>query len=124
IATRPESAPLRATLTSGLPTLAHVTAVAASAPPEAPTFVFRAMRPNAFPAPAAGFAPPVTPVVLPALKPNHPIQRMNTPKVASVMECPRIGGASGSYLPRRGPSTIAPARAAQPPTLCTTVDPA
>ena len=35
-----------------------------------------------------------------------------------------LGTPSGLYLPMRGPSSRMPANAAQPPTECTTVEPA
>src|SRR6056297_290624 len=62
----------------------------------------------------------------PPLKPNHPSHRMNVPSVASARFEPGMGLTLPSlpYLPRRGPRTIAPASAAQPPTECTTVEPA
>src|SRR6056297_4108707 len=61
----------------------------------------------------------------PPLKPNQPSHRMNVPRVASARLDPGIGFTRPSlYLPRRGPSTITPARAAQPPTECTIVEPA
>ena len=57
-------------------------------------------------------------VVLPALKPNHPNQRINVPNAASGKLCPGIalGFPSFPNLPILGPQTIAPAKAAQPPT--------
>ena len=61
----------------------------------------------------------------PPLKPNQPSHRMNVPRVASARFEPGIGLVLPSlYLPMRGPRTIQPARAAQPPTECTTVEPA
>ena len=65
-------------------------------------------------------------VVEPALKPNHPSQRMKTPSAASGRLWPGMarGVPSAAYLPARGPRTSAPAKAAQPPTECTTVEPA
>src|SRR6056297_1397060 len=62
----------------------------------------------------------------PPLKPNQPSHRMNVPSVARARLEPGIGLTLPSlpYLPRRGPSTMAPARAAHPPTECTTVEPA
>ena len=64
--------------------------------------------------------------VLPALNPNQPNQSRNTPSAASVMLWP--GMATGLplevNLPSLGPTTMAPASAAQPPTLWTTVEPA
>ena len=61
----------------------------------------------------------------PPLNPYQPSHSRNTPIVASGMLCPATGRILPStYLPRRGPSTITPASAAQPPTECTRVDPA
>ena len=61
----------------------------------------------------------------PPVKPNHPSHRQKVPIVASGMLCPMIGIALPfTYLPIRGPSRITPASAAQPPTLCTKVEPA
>ena len=62
----------------------------------------------------------------PPLKPNHPNHSMNTPSVTtSTLE----GGLARTVpsrrnLPSRGPATIMPASAAQPPVLCTIVEPA
>jgi hypothetical protein len=86
IETRPASTPFNAMEISGFPTRAQVVSMASSAPAQAAKLVFTAIKPKAFPAPAVGSAPPVTPVVLPALKPNHPIHRMKTPSVASAIE--------------------------------------
>ena len=61
----------------------------------------------------------------PPLKPNQPSQRINVPKVANARFEPGIGFTLPSlYLPKRGPRMIAPVKAAQPPTECTTVEPA
>src|SRR6056297_926869 len=62
----------------------------------------------------------------PPLKPNQPSHRMNMPSVAIGRLEPGIGFTLPSlpYLPRRGPSTIAPASAAAAPQACTTVEPA
>ena len=65
----------------------------------------------------------------PPLNPNQPIQRINTPSVASGIEelaKGSIGAASPDSLnlPNLGPSNIAPANAAAAPALCTRVDPA
>src|SRR2546430_16637292 len=64
--------------------------------------------------------------VLPGLKPNHPKARMKQPSTPIGMLWPGIGFAEPPllYLPMRGPSTIAPASAVTPPTMCTTEDPA
>ena len=60
------------------------------------------------------------------MKPNHPSQRMNIPKVASGRLEPGIGitDPSSLYLPCLAPITNAPANAAAAPVACTTVDPA
>src|SRR5690606_35224592 len=87
IPTRPAKTPLSAMLISGLPTRNQVVNIATDAPAQADRFVLIAMSPKALPAPAPGSAPPVTPIVLPALNPNHPIQRMKTPSVAKAIEC-------------------------------------
>ena len=65
-------------------------------------------------------------MVEPGLNPNQPSQRISTPSAAEVMLWPGIGWTLPSlpYLPMRGPSTMTPASAAQPPTECTTVEPA
>ena len=61
-----------------------------------------------------------------ALKPNQPNSRMNVPSMAIGMWWP--GSARGvpslANLPMRGPSTMAPASAATPPTVWTTPEPA
>src|SRR5512134_2605441 len=65
-------------------------------------------------------------MVEPGLNPNQPNHRTNTPMAADVMLCPGMTFTLplGPYFPRRGPSSMIPASAAQPPTECTTVDPA
>src|SRR5258707_719227 len=64
--------------------------------------------------------------VEPGLNPNQPRNRMKQPKNAIVMLWPGIEFDEPSllYLPILGPRTIAPARPIQPPTACTTVEPA
>ena len=51
---------------------------------------------------------------------------MNVPIVARAMLCAGIGWTLPSLpnLPMRGPRIMTPASAAQPPMLCTTVEPA
>jgi len=65
-------------------------------------------------------------IVEPGLNPNQPSHKTNRPITATDMLWPGIGLTLpfAPYLPKRGPSTITPARAAQPPTECTTVEPA
>src|SRR6056297_4251738 len=94
---------------------------AATAPDAAAMLVLAKMRLTSVMSPtvpAASCDPP--------LKPNQPSHRMNVPSVARARFDPGMGFTLPSlpYLPRRGPSTMAPARAAQPPTECTTVEPA
>ena len=62
----------------------------------------------------------------PALNPNHPNHSMNTPSVTDVTFDGDVGFTEPSRrnLPRRGPTMMMPARAAQPPVLCTMVEPA
>jgi len=62
----------------------------------------------------------------PPLNPNQPNHRMKTPRVTVGMLDGGVGRAVPSLrnLPRRGPTTRRPARAAQPPVPCTMVDPA
>ena len=72
----------------------------------------------------ATFCVPV--VVEPGLNPYQPNQRRKTPSAAMGMLWPGMarGFPSAANLPRRGPTTMAPARASQPPTEWTTVEPA
>src|SRR6266567_2378689 len=66
------------------------------------------------------------PSVLPGLNPNHPKARMKHPISTAEISCPIMAFADPSrlYLPIRGPTIIATARAVKPPTACTTPDPA
>jgi len=69
---------------------------------------------------------PSAAIVEPGLNPNQPNHRTSTPMAAEVMLCP---GRAFTFPPRpnfpmRGPRTMTPARAAQPPTEWTTVEPA
>ena len=117
IATKPANAPLRIMLRSGLPKSSQAVIDAEIAAAAPAVLVATAIRPIA-PASAA--------IVLPGLKPNQPNHNTKTPIVAEVMLCPGIGRTFPSllYLPMRGPKTMIPANAAQPPTECTTVEPA
>ena len=64
--------------------------------------------------------------VEPGLNPNQPNARMNVPSTTIGMLWPGIGCGFPflSYLPIRGPSTIAPASPMIPPIACTTPEPA
>ena len=65
-------------------------------------------------------------MVEPGLKPNQPSHSTNRPITARDILCPGMawGLPSRPYLPMRGPSSSAPARAAQPPTEWTAASPA
>src|SRR6267143_116531 len=64
--------------------------------------------------------------VLPGLKPYQPNQRMRPPLTAIVKSCGSIGAPPSrlNLRPSRGPRTIEPASAMNPPIVCTTVEPA
>src|SRR2546430_2416702 len=64
--------------------------------------------------------------VLPGLKPYQPNQRRRPPLAAIVRSWGIIGPPPSrlNFRPRRGPRTIAPAKAMKPPMVCTTVEPA
>src|SRR3954454_19412407 len=64
--------------------------------------------------------------VLQGLKPCHPNQRIKPPFTAMVRSCGSIGPPPSrlNLRPKRGPRTMAPASAMNPPNVCTTVDPA
>src|SRR5215471_17165517 len=64
--------------------------------------------------------------VLPGLNPYQPNHKLRPPEHAMVKSCGIIGPPPSRLKrrPRRGPSTIAPAKAINPPMLCTTVEPA
>src|SRR5262245_50076866 len=117
IATRPARQPLTDIPRSGLPSHIQFSAVAESKAVNAAVFVVMKMCAIAFGSAA---------IVEPGLNPNQPSHRTKQPMTPEVMLWPGIGLTlpPGPYLPRRGPSTRMPASAAQPPTLCTTVDPA
>src|SRR6056297_692067 len=121
IETRPARAPFRTIVRSGFLYISCVRISAVTAPAAAAMLVLAKMRDTSETSPTVPIAS-----CEPPLKPNQPSHRMNVPNVASARLEPGIGWTlpSLSYLPRRGPSTMAPARAAQPPTECTTVEPA
>ena len=117
MATRPASMPFAIIEGSGFPNFRIMRTIAARAPPAEASMVLVATTAMRRSVPAR---------VEPGLKPNQPKARMNVPTMAIGMWWPGI--ATGlpflSNLPRRGPSTIAPASAATPPTMCTTEEPA
>src|SRR3954465_15568714 len=64
--------------------------------------------------------------VLPGLNPDQPNPRIKPPLTAMVRSCGSIGPPPShlNLRPKRGPRTMAPANAMNPPMVCTTVDPA
>src|SRR5262245_31427194 len=117
IATRPASMPLQAIEMSGLPNIAYQVTSADAAPATAARLVFTAIT---------EMRRSVAPSVDPGLKPIQPNSRMNVPVTTNTTLC--AGNARGfpslSYLPIRGPRMTASAIAQNPPTACTTVEPA
>ena len=120
IDTSPAMAPLSAKVGSGFRNQIQAVNSAPTAPAAAATLVLSAIRAMLRSVPAT---------VLPALKPNHPNQRMKTPSDASGRLWPGMARAVRpepfcTYLPTRGPMTMAPTRPSQPPVEWTTVEPA
>ena len=117
IATSPARQPLTDMPRSGFPSHSQLSAVAERSAMNAAVFVVMKTCAIAFGSEA---------IVDPGLNPNQPSHSTKQPMTPDVMLCAGIGCASpfGPNLPRRGPSTRTPASAAQPPTLCTTVEPA
>ncbi len=121
IATRPAMAPLRAEKRSVRPRMGRETKMAVSTPAAAARLVLTRMLLI-----ATASATPARASCEPPLKPNHPNQRMKTPRVTAGM---LDGGViltepSLRNLPQRAPTTMAPAKAAQPPVEWTMVEPA
>ena len=116
IATRPASMPLAIMPGSGLPVRLVIQSIAAMAPNAPAMAVLVATVANWM---------SVAAKVEAALKPNQPNSRMKVPSIAMGRWWPGMATALPSLnLPMRGPSTSAPARAAAPPTACTTPEPA
>src|SRR5262249_50789378 len=117
IATSPASMPLQAIEMSGLPNRKYQSVIADAAPATAARFVLMAMT---------EMRRSVAPSVDPGLKPIHPNRRMKVPVTTNTMLC--AGNARGfpsqSYLPTPGPKSPASPMAQNPPTPCTTVEPA
>src|SRR5580658_9037193 len=118
MATRPARNPLTVMPQSQILLRGYMYASAERPPAHAASVVFAATRPQ----PAASMAESV----LPGLNPYQPNQRMTPPTAAIVMSWPGImlPPSRLNLRPRRGPSAIAPARATNPPIVCTTVEPA
>ena len=108
--------PLPTIETSGLRIISHEVAMAAVPPAVAAKAVSTAMTGTAMSACSCE----------PGLKPNQPMNSRSTPAMARGMLWPgRARGLPSSvYLPMRGPSTMAPARAANPPVMWTRPEPA
>ena len=108
MATRPAKAPFKLMPASGFPNFIQAVTMAKIAPAAAARLVLTKIIAISL----------LAAVVEPGLKPNHPTQRMKTPKAAKGMLCPKIGFMLPSlvYLPNRGPRTMAPANAVHPPT--------
>ena len=121
IETSPASAPFRPANRSMRPKIGRDTMSAATTPAAAARLVLTStllMATASAALPRASCEPP--------LNPNHPSQRISTPKVTtSTLD----GGVdltlpSLRNLPSRGPMISRPAKAAQPPVVWTMVDPA
>src|ERR1700723_431796 len=117
MATSPASIPLQAIVISGLPNMKYHSSMAAAEPGTAETFVLMAtteMRKS------------VAPSVEPGLNPIQPNSKINVPVTTNTMLCAgnARGFPSGPYLPSLGPNITDSAMAQNPPTPCTTLDPA
>ena len=121
IETSPAIAPFNPAIKSIRPSMNRDTANAAITPAAAAKLVLTITCPIAI---ASAAVPRAN--CEPALNPNHPNHRMNTPRVTAITFDGGVGLAlpSRRNLPSLGPSTKIPANAAQPPVLWTIVDPA
>ena len=117
IPTRPARMPFSAMDRSGFRSSSHEVTMAPTAPADAAMHVVTSVSDTRFGSPDR---------TEPPLNPNQPSHSRKTPMAASGMLLGRIGRMrpSGRYLPMRGPSSMAPANAPQPPTACTMVEPA
>ena len=107
IPTSPASAPLAAISKSALPVRSSVRYIAAVAPAAPAISVLTA------------FSPSESELML---NPNQPKNRMNVPITTYGTLWPRM--VMPCSQPLRGPTTIAPASARNPPIICTTPEPA
>jgi len=121
IATRPANAPLSAMVKSALPKTTLAVIKATITPPVAAALVFKNTM-----ATLLALATSANLSTEPPLKPNHPIHKINVPKVANGRFAPGIALTLPSlvYLPFRAPSNNTPANAAAAPAKCTIPDPA
>ena len=104
MATSPAKAPFKLMPISGLPNLIQEVTMARTAPAAAARLVLTKIIAMSL----------LAAVVDPGLNPNHPSQRIKTPRATSGMLWPKIGLILPSlvYFPILGPSTMVPARAA------------
>eukprot|EP00961_Rhodomonas_salina_P094703 1274553-Rhodomonas_salina.1 len=119
--TRPARMPLRPIDTSKVPSTALARIVAVMQAEAAEMVVVIATLP------ATWAAPPEIMSVEPQLNPYQPNHRMNAPSDCSVLlpSCVSLAfPVSGSKRPILGPTTIAPIKPENPPTMCTIPDPA
>src|SRR5947209_20154860 len=109
--------PLHRKLGSGLLNRDHMAHIAVNAAADEASTVLTTMR--------AAFASP-TATALPALKPNQPKTRNSVPVmyIGTLWAGMGLGLPSGRNLPSRGPRKSVPARAATPPNMWTTEEPA
>ena len=109
IPTNPASAPLSVIPTFGFPAIIEVY-IALIEAADADNVVVTAI---------AARLTPTADSAEPTLKPYQPNHKINTPNAPATIELPGIelGLPLSSNLPRRGPTTCIPARAAKPPTI-------
>src|SRR5215831_16862064 len=118
MATSPARNPFTVKLTSHFLDMEYAAIIAVRPAAQAARVVFAATRPM----PSKSIADSV----LPGLNPYQPNHNSNPPDAAIVRSCGSIGPPPSrlNFRPNLGPSTIAPAKAMNPPMVCTTVDPA
>ena len=120
MATKPAKIPFRVSENEGLPYLIQEVNMVPRPPHTAARLVVR----NTW-LMATRFTSPEAASWEPGLNPNHPNQRMNTPRAAAMRLWPGMAVLLPlRYLPRRGPRQMAPTNANTPPTLWTMAEPA
>src|SRR3954471_17549662 len=117
MATRPPRKPLTDMPRSHFFDLGYTKTTAINPAEQAASVVLAATRPM----PTQSMADSVEP----GLNPYQPNHRMTAPIEAMVRSCGGRGPPPSrlNLRPRRGPRAMHPARAMNPPTVCTTVDP-
>ena len=118
MATKPPRNPLTEIPRSHVFDLGYTNSTATNPAAQAASVVFAETRPM----PSQSMADNVEP----GLKPYQPNHRITPPSAPKARSCAGIGPPPSrlNFRPRRGPSTMQPARAMTPPTVCTTVEPA